>query len=960
MRLLESSLLINRRHNRRKNNYHIRRKRTFHLLLGCGAILGLSLAACLVIIGLFYADLTKDLPNINEIASLLNPENGQLLKPTQILDRSGDHILYTIENPGIPRRYLPIEPNLSEHLSTDLVQVTIALLEPNYWKSPGFEFRQILNPQPTTIAERLVSDLLLENEAQELKRSLRMRLLASQIVAEYGRSQVLEWYLNSAYFGRLAYGVESASQLYIGKSASELSIQEAALLIATDESPALNPFDAPKAAIERQQSALEKMYAQGFISYSDYQEGIQNPPNFQPEPEETDRFAKAFINLVIRELTNEYGQRFIERGGLTVTTSLDYDLQIQMTCTIQTQLGRLTNQTISNAPNSNQTCSAARLLPTLPPSPYFYPSELSASGVLLDIENGEVLALLGDTNSAVESNSQSKHQPGSLLSPFIALAGFSKGINPANLVWDIPGSLPSELSRFNNPDGNYHGPQRLRLALANDYLIPITDLLIQIGSENAWRLNEPLGLSSLSLAENPEQLLFQGGSTTPLELAQAYSTFANQGTQVGLSTDDNRNITPILIKSISAPFQSSMIETKEAQRKAVISTQLAYLVHDILSDEAARWPSLGQPNALDIGRPAGAKIGQVANGKEVWAVGYTPQRLEITWVGLPDEVDFDIHLESTSAAGIWHALMQYACQDLEIEEWSEPTGISTVSVCTPSGKLPTQDCPIVVDEIFLSGNEPTEFDDLYKTLQINRETNRLATVYTPPELINEETFLIVPPTAEEWAAANNFAVPPNDYDTIQPPQVNSDINIKAPLPFSYVNGEVEISGSALGEDFVSYRLQIGKGLNPSTWQQIDQKETPVEEDLLGVWSTNSYKDGLYAIRLIVTKENKEIETVTIQVTVDNSPPEIQILYPAPAQRFNYKENKQLTFQSNISDTVKVDKVKWYLDGKLIEEDFSSPYTMNWTSTYGEHSLTIEAVDSAGNTASSDPVDFIVE
>ena len=193
----------------------------------------------------------------------------------------------------------------------------------------------------------------------------------------------------------------------------------------------------------------------------------------------------------------------------------------------------------------------------------------------------------------------------------------------------------------------------------------------------------------------------------------------------------------------------------------MITQQLAYLITNILSDEAARWPSLGHPNPLEIGRPVAAKVGGTVDQMDTWTIGYTPQTVVGVWAGNGNSDSLeDGVVPSKVSAALWHAITQFATQDMPPSSWEIPPGINFVDVCDPSGQLPTRHCPIVVSEVFLNGNEPTQFDSLYQSFQINRETELLATVFTPPELIDERVYMLIPPAASGWAATAGISLPP--------------------------------------------------------------------------------------------------------------------------------------------------------------------------------------------------------
>ncbi len=190
-----------------------------------------------------------------------------------------------------------------------------------------------------------------------------------------------------------------------------------------------------------------------------------------------------------------------------------------------------------------------------------------------------------------------------------------------------------------------------------------------------------------------------------------------------------------------------------------------------------------------------------------------------------------------------------------------------MNVCDPSGFLPTKYCPSVVSEVFLTGNEPVQFDNLYRSLEVNRETGDLATIFTPPQLVEEKVFLMIPSDAQGWAKSANVPIAPNSYDAIQPGQVNPNVNISAPQMFDDVNGQVQIKGTAAGAGFDRYRILVGQGLYPQQWIQVgNDSTTPINDGLLATWDTTNL-NGLYAIQLQVVHSDQRVETAVIQVTV---------------------------------------------------------------------------------------------
>lgn len=953
MRPIQIHSLVNRRQRRQGKSVRGALHRAQRLGLGCLAMVLLVLAGGTLALSQWYASLTHDLPGLAQVSDLLNPKAGLFTQPTRLYDRTGQQVLLTLENPGIPRRYMKLDPAEQAHVSPELVRTTLALIDPTYWSNPGFDWRNLNDPNPRTIAERLALNLLLTQEPPGLRRALRMRLLAGQMVSQYGRVQVLEWYFNSTYYGHLSYGVESAARLYLDKSAAELTLAEAALLVPTADQPALNPLDAPAAAKEAQQQALKMLLERGALTQDEYLRASTDSLRLSRVLPQSTALVPAFSSLVLDQLSARLGRQRLERGGLKVITTLDYDLQLQLDCLTRTQLNRLEGRDGDVTLPDGSACQAARLLPTLPDGTSL-PDDLMASGAMLDPKNGQVLALLGDTTRDGQSAFIPRHDPGSLLTPFAAVAEFARGYGPASLVWDIPSDGGPVPAGWKNPDGSSHGPLRLRMALANDYLTPLAQLLEQVGPANVWHLAANLGLNGLA-DERSSQILFSGGQISLTELANSYSVFANQGVLAGQRSVAGEPIQAAAVLYVQDASGRVLFDGSRADTQPVLSAPLAYLVHHVLADEGARWPTLGHPNSLEIGRPSAAKVGQARDGQETWAVGYTPQRLTIFWLGLPGSQ----RIGPQPVSGMWYAMMQYVSRELPVQDWQIPAGVSTVQVCDPSGQLPTPACPSLVNEVFLNGNEPVSADSLYRTFQVNRETGRLATVFTPSELVDERVYMVVPPEARAWAKLAGMELAPEVYDAIQPPAPLPDVELSAPTLFAYVHGTVTLRGSAGGAGFSLYRLQAGEGLNPQTWLQIGtDQQKPVKNDDLGTWDTQGL-NGLYALRLTVVRQDQTVQNYTLQVTVDNTPPLARVLYPLPEQAFAGVVDRQITFQAEALDAVGVAKVEWLLDGKLVGQNLAAPYGLGWQAKTGEHTLVVRATDLAGNVSDSAPVKFNV-
>jgi membrane peptidoglycan carboxypeptidase len=830
--------ILRARRERRLEKQRRNENRARGTILSVGLILSLLLGL-LIIFGAFaYADITRNLPSTDILPRLLTPPDGLLLQPTRIYDRTGLQLLATFAPSESPRRYIPIHEQNAQHIPAEMVNAIIAAADPQFERHSGYSLDGLNDPnQHPTLAQKLVSGLMLYNEPPSFNRILRERLLAAQITAQFGRIQIMEWYLNSANFGNHAYGIDAAAQLYFGKPAVELTLAESAILAAVSETPALNPLDAPQVAIQRGREVLYVMNDLGLISSEAAIQALAQTPPFEPAPQTPPATDSAFLNLLLAQIDSQIPRERIERGGIVVLSTLDYELQKNASCVTEVYASRLAGMS-----EPEKDCDAVRLLPSLPPAS-MYPDS-SASAVILDLRTGQVLAMVGETNQGVETPLVSTHSSGSSLDAFVYLTGFTRGLSPAALAWDTPTE-----NFVQNFDGEYHGAVRLRVALANDYQIPMEPLRAQMGTENVSKIAASFGVD---MDENESML----------DLASAYGVFGAQGVKFGQYVNDE--FAPVTVLRVEGVDRGVMLDWSVPEAQTVVTPAMAYLMTHVLSDEPARWDTWGRQNVLEIGRPAGVKPGQTANGKDAWMIGYTPYISVAVWTGVRGESD---SITPRFPAVLWSALMQAASLNKPNDGWSAPQGITPMTVCDPSGMLPTRECPNLVTEIFLNGSEPTQPDTLFREFSINRETGLLATVFTPPELVDNRVYMIVPEEAREWAESAGMPIPPTSYDAIQAPPVNPNANITAPRLFADVDGKVLILGAATGDDFMYYRVQVGKGLNPQEWIQLGEDTyTPVDGGLLAEWDTTGL-NGLYAVQLIVVRNDQKVDTAVIQVTV---------------------------------------------------------------------------------------------
>ena len=694
-------------------------KNRLHILWVFLAVSGLLLSRLTIFVGRTLSNYVEDSPDLSVIPALFKSPDGAFYHPTQLFDRSGTQLIYQHNHPDAARVYRSVDIGTAGSISPYLIQHMITINEPDFWGNTQIHFNHFFESTPQTLAERLVDRFVLPDETQGMQRTVLLRTLGQELTHTYGKAQVLEWYLNSAYFGQKAYGVESAAQLYFGKTAAEINFSEAVLLAAIEQAPALNPLDSPASSQALYHETLTLLFERNALNTAEYAAAQNTPPILSSVQLENQQPYQAFSNQVMQQLIQRFGVWQATFGGLSVQTTLDLDLQQQVTCVSALQLTRLQMTTGSSASADLQSCPAAYYLPSLPAFQESFTDSLSVSVVVMDVKTGEILAYLGNTRNGIEDADETRHQAASLLTPILSTAAISRGFSPSNLVWDIPPAADNPWSSYAKSQSTYHGPQRLRYAIANDYLFPLLDLFDAIGSEAVWNTAATLGLDNPALKSSQADIFLQGNSASILEISHAYQPIANLGLQSGTRQNETSALDPIYLLKVESKNGSILAET-EIEQRSVLSPSLAYLVHHMLQDETARWPSLGYPNLTEIGRTSGVKIGRTAARDESWIVGYTPQRLITVWLGTnassnPEPVDWQL------SAGIWSALIKYAGKNMTAAQWQTPTDISALEVCDPSGKLPTIDCPNTINELFISGNEPITYDDLYRSVRLTKK-----------------------------------------------------------------------------------------------------------------------------------------------------------------------------------------------------------------------------------------------
>ena len=922
------------------------------LLLTVGLVLTLAVG----VVGGVYVTFAQDLPDAEAI------ETEQVsFETVKIWDRTGQHLLYEAIDPRPyrgDRTYVPLD-----QVSPYLLEATVALEDRSFYENPGINLRGLMRAfvqnltsgqiqGGSSITQQLIKNVLIEREQRYQRlysRKIKEIILALEITRRYPKDQILEWYINSNYYGNFAVGIEAAARIYFDKPASELTLAEAAMLAALPQYPGLNPIDNPGPAKERQRLALQAMVEAGYISQEEADAAFAEPlPVRERALERFDNLnAPHFALYVLDWLKDTYNTPddpyFIWRRGLQVYTTLDLDLQKQAECIARSHIAHLRHE----EPPADPACLPRDPIPQLESRRNVDHNVSNAAVVAIRPRTGEILAMVGSldyNNKDIDGEVNivlAERQPGSSFKPFTYLTAFSQGYSPATMVLDVHMGFPDPQTGIYAPenyDRRVHGPMQLRQALQNSYNIPAVWLLDQVGVKNVVETAHRLGINTLTKDYYGLSLTLGGGEVRLLDMTYAFSVLANMGTMAGQPVPQERQrpgyrtLDPVAVLQIVDMDGDVLYRYEQPEVRQVLSPDVAYMLINVLSDTAARRPAFGSfADYMELpDRPVAAKTGTTDDWRDAWAIGFTPQLAVGVWVGNSDNEAMNRIAGSIGAAPIFHDVMAYAHRNLPVERWLEPPGLEWVTVCYPSGLLPTENCPRTVRELFLLGHAPKTHDTLYQAFEVNGENGKLATVYTPPELRERRVYPIYPPIADDWVREAGIEQPPRQWDdSYGPSHIDPETAIIEPAPYSYVRGVVPVIGNARGGDFQSYRLEFGLGLNPLAWSLLGGEHTnQVGEGVLEFWDVSGF-DGLYTLQLVVNRGGGP-RTASVQVTVDNISPTVTLLHPEDGAAYVMEDDEWVRVSAEATDRWAMDRVEFYLDGKLFGTSTVPPYTQKWT------------------------------
>jgi membrane peptidoglycan carboxypeptidase len=974
-------IIIRRRRRQQDQRLHARQRITWWVIISVCALFGVIVPGGIAFgsAASIYLDAAADIPAFGENALTIGASTA-----TRLYDRTGETLIHTLQDP-ITRsdaNWVRLDTLPRYVIDATLAVEDIDFLEtrPDALGTLGALWQNIFvapTPPDTSLVGRLARGVIPARGGSLADQRAREVVLIAELQRRYSPQQLLEWHLNSNYYGSEAYGIEAAARIYLDKRAVDLTLDEAALLASIPTAPQYNPFDNEIAARGRQSDTLRVMLNRRLIAPESYEQASAVSTRITSSSTYLPPLAPEFVTTARRQaeriLTDQGrdGAGLVARGGLRIITSLDLDLYREAECALDAGLARVNGVTASPLTRDGSPCRTASLLPDV--SSYSLRSDGdgfpdSGSVIIIDARTGEIRAMVG-------AAAREAYQPGITLTPIVYLEGFNGGNSletPGTMIFDIPTQFPGSqdglIYTVSNADGRFRGVMNIRDALGAALIPPAASIAYRQGMGSILSTAHQIGINSLDDARYDLMLLERGGAVSLLDMAYAYSVFATEGDMRGVQVEPIargfRSRDPVAVVRIEAADGTLLwrYDSADAARCGSFATctpllqdGLAYLINDILADQETRWSVIGQGSPLDVARPTAVVNGVTADRRENWALGYTPDYVVGVHYGRADSTPVTLDdYGLRGAASVWRALMDYAHSRDGIagSTWQRPDSVVELRVCDKSGLLPNGVCP-VYNEIFLDGTQPQIQDSFWQVREINSRTGQLATASTAAEFRSDAVYFVPPDAALDWWRANNQPLPPEDYDTVSRPELFDSVRIFTPSLFAYVGGTVEIRGELDAANLQYYQLSYGQGLNPTEYIDIGGQQTDYAPgEPLALWDTTGL-DGLYTLLLVSVAPDNSYESEAVQVTVDNTPPTVSLELAQPDRVYRFPTDDRIEFIATAQDNLAIARVEFFRDGEYLGADEMYPFGLEWRiDSAGVKTFSATVFDQVGNQSSA--------
>lgn len=546
------------------------------------------------IVGGYIYWATTDLPAIKDLeeytpaeSSLVYSSDGKVLAELYLERRT--FIPHYLIPDHVKKAFISIEDvRFYYHPGVDMIGILRALIN---------DIRELRVVQGgSTITQQLAKMLFLKPE-KTITRKIKEALLSIRIEKRYTKDEILGLYLNQAYFGTRAYGIEAASQVYFGKSARELTIGEAALLATLPKSPsAYSPFKNPQKALERRSAVLKQMLSHGFINKNQYAEAMNEP---LPQKPYYRRFeAPYFVEMLRQELESNLNSS-LYTSGYRIYSTIDYDLQKAAEEAVRKGVQNIEKRVKKG---------------------------VEAALIAVDLRTGGIKAMVGGSDfwkSQFNRSTQALRQPGSAFKPFVYLTAIEEGRKADDLILDSPitlrGARPGQVWVPKNYDGKYNGPVTMRTALAKSLNAATVRLASEVGIESIIDTARLLGIKSQLQPYLP--IALGASDVTLMEMVYAYGVFAT-----------GRYMKPMLYERITNKDGASMIE-RYPEATDILSDDVRDEIRTLLKAVVEEGTAL---KAKELKRPLYGKTGTTNDYTDAWFIGFDDRLVVGVWVGRDD------------------------------------------------------------------------------------------------------------------------------------------------------------------------------------------------------------------------------------------------------------------------------------------------------------------------------------
>jgi peptidoglycan glycosyltransferase len=655
--------------------------------------------------GIYYTRVAAELrPRLDTLSTY------QPFQTSRIFSRDGT-LLYEYVTEG-RRDAVPLD-----QVSPLLIDATVAIEDKNFWTNTGVDYLGIARSAylnfsaddtvsgASTITQQFIKLVVLTQEEQKerIQRKIKEAVLAQQLTEAYPKEKILEMYLNEVNYGNRAYGIQAASRIYFGVDAKELNLNQASLLAGMPQQPTnydltkhmdgnqvlrgiqlkpgwLNPnkplpngTTPPRA---RQVDTLRQMVLNGMIREREAREAIaqdvQIVNRIDDENNRLKQQAPHFVDYVVEQLENdpELGPLLKNQGGLNITTTVDLRINQLVQEEVRRGIDELEARNVNNAAVVVQQPGTGQILAMVGSIDYNVTTPTDTPG-----EEGNVVD--GQVNVATR-----ERQPGSALKPFVYLAALQDGkATPDTIYWDVDtrfkvrqGATDANINSCipegqywycpKNYDNRWHGPVRMREALANSLNIPAILAIKDVSVERTVDWLHKAGITGLQrLSDYGYSLALGGGEVKLNDLTAAYNTLANEGNYIAPTpflkiTDRNGNV----------------IRDAAPQPVPVFDPDKVALVRDYMDDDTARLPIFGRDNPLALERSAPVKTGTTNDFRDAWTMGFTPYVTVGVWAGNNNNESTD-RIGGVGAGGlIWNNIMERLFETPELDNFLREGG----------------------------------------------------------------------------------------------------------------------------------------------------------------------------------------------------------------------------------------------------------------------------------------------